>query len=188
MCNCNFFLLMVLLMIIGVIGLVVVVDVLILIGVLVCVMLDINGDGFIDCIEVVKVLCFVVKFDILDVNKDGKFLCEELLCWYGKWYGCGLGGCGDMLVRLDINKDGCISCEEVKVDLCLVVCFDQMDVNKDGYLDKVDCELCMKQYCDVWFVVVDINKDGQISKVEFDVVKGLFGGLCGDVLLVLKVC
>lgn len=168
------FLLLVLLFGIFVFGIVLVVDILIVL-VQYLVKLDINGDGVIDCSEVVVNLCLVVKFDELDRNKDGKFLCDEMLCWQ---YGCcGYGG--ECWVKLDVNKDGCISCDEVKVDLCLVVCFDQFDFNRDGYLDKVDCELCMKQYCDVWFVVVDINKDGQLSKVEFDVVKGLmYGGLC----------
>ena len=49
--------------------------------------------------------------------------------------------CGDCMAKLDTNKDGRISREEAKADPRLAARFDQMDVNKDGYLDKADREL-----------------------------------------------
>jgi len=80
------------------------------------------------------------------------------------------------MAKLDTNKDGRISREEAKADPRLAARFDQMDVNKDGYLDKADRELGRKQHRDAWFAAADTNKDGQLSKAEFDAAKGPVGG------------
>ena len=80
------------------------------------------------------------------------------------------------MAKLDTNKDGRISREEAKADPRLAARFDQMDVNKDGYLDKADRELGRKQHRDAWFAAADTNKDGQLSKAEFDAAKGPMGG------------
>ncbi|WP_421680704.1 EF-hand domain-containing protein [Stenotrophomonas bentonitica] len=142
--------------------------------------LDTNGDGFIDRTEAAKAPRLAAQFDTLDTNKDGKLSREELPRGHGKRHGRGPGGHGDWMAKLDTNKDGRISREEAKADPRLAARFDEMDVNKDGYLDKADRELRMKQHRDAWFAAADTSKDGQLSKAEFDAAKGPFGGPRGD--------
>lgn len=138
--------------------------------------LDTNGDGVIDRAEAAKTPRLAAQFDTLDKNKDGKLSRDELPRWHGKRHGRGPGGREEMMAKLDTNKDGRISREEAKADPRLAARFDQMDVNKDGYLDKADRELGRKQHRDAWFAAADTNKDGQLSKAEFDAAKGPMGG------------
>jgi len=138
--------------------------------------LDTNGDGVIDRAEAAKAPRLAAQFDTLDKNKDGKLSRDELPRWHGKRHGRGPGGREEMMAKLDTNKDGRISREEAKADPRLAARFDQMDVNKDGYLDKADRELGRKQHRDAWFAAADTNKDGQLSKAEFDAAKGPVGG------------
>lgn len=138
--------------------------------------LDTNGDGVIDRAEAAKAPHLAAQFDTLDKNKDGKLSRDELPRWHGKRHGRGPGGREEMMAKLDTNKDGRISREEAKADPRLAARFDQMDVNKDGYLDKADRELGRKQHRDAWFAAADTNKDGQLSKAEFDAAKGPMGG------------
>lgn len=138
--------------------------------------LDTNGDGVIDRAEAAKAPRLAAQFDTLDKNKDGKLSRDELPRWHGKRHGRGPGGREEMMAKLDTNKDGRISREEAKADPRLAARFDQMDVNKDGYLDKADRELGRKQHRDAWFAAADTNKDGQLSKAEFDAAKGSMGG------------
>jgi len=138
--------------------------------------LDTNGDGVIDRAEAAKAPRLAAQFDTLDKNKDGKLSRDELPRWHGKRHGRGPGGREEMMAKLDANKDGRISREEAKADPRLAARFDQMDVNKDGYLDKADRELGRKQHRDAWFAAADTNKDGQLSKAEFDAAKGPMGG------------
>lgn len=138
--------------------------------------LDTNGDGVIDRAEAAKAPRLAAQFDTLDKNKDGKLSRDELPRWHGKRHGRGPGGREEMMAKLDTNKDGRISREEAKADPRLAARFEQMDVNKDGYLDKADRELGRKQHRDAWFAVADTNKDGQLSKAEFDAAKGPMGG------------
>jgi len=138
--------------------------------------LDTNGDGVIDRAEAAKAPRLAAQFDTLDKNKDGKLSRDELPRWHGARHGRGPGGRGEMMAKLDTNKDGRISREEAKADPRLAARFDQMDVNKDGYLDKADRELGRKQHRDAWFAAADTNKDGQLSKAEFDAAKGPVGG------------
>ena len=74
--------------------------------------------------------------------------------------------------RLDTNQDGRISRAEVTAGQArFAERFDAMDVNKDGFIDKADRELRIKQRTDAWFAAADTDKDGKLSRAEFDAAK-----------------
>lgn len=80
-----------------------------------------------------------------------------------------------MWAKLDANKDGRISRDEAKADSKFAARFDQMDINKDGFVDRADREQRMQQHRDAWFAKADTDKDGKLSKAEFDAASKLRG-------------
>lgn len=133
--------------------------------------LDVNGDGKIDRQEAAASPWLARQFDTLDKNKDGVLSSDEL----PRGPHGGPRGPGerwhDRMAGLDTNKDGRISAEEANADPKFAEHFAKMDLNKDGFIDKADRELGMKQRRDAWFAKADTNKDGQLSKAEFDAAK-----------------
>jgi len=135
--------------------------------------LDTNGDGVIDRAEAAKSPRLAQDFDKLDKNKDGKLSKDEL-----PQRGDFRRGGHDFMAKLDTNKDGRVSRDEAKADPKFAARFDEMDVNKDGFVDKADFQARMKQRQDAWFAAADTDKDGKLSKAEFDAAaaKRPFGG------------
>jgi Ca2+-binding EF-hand superfamily protein len=134
--------------------------------------LDVNGDGKIDKTEAAASPELAKQFDTLDKNKDGVLSRDELPRPPHGDRRRGPGERGhDRMSKLDTNKDGRISAEEAKADPKFAEHFAKMDLNKDGFVDKADRELGMKQHRDDWFAKADTNKDGQLSKAEFDAAK-----------------
>lgn len=140
--------------------------------------LDTNGDGAIDRKEAAGHPRLADKFDQLDKNKDGKLTKEEMpprpeRGHDRRGHGGQRGeGPRDGMARLDTDKDGRISRAEVKAgEDKLAARFDQMDVNKDGFIDKADHELSAKQRRDEWFTAADTDKDGKLSRAELDAAK-----------------
>ena len=130
--------------------------------------LDTNNDGKISRAEATANPWLAKQFDALDKNKDGVLSRDELPHPPRGERGRGPG---EWMSRLDTNHDGRISAAEAKADPKLAARFAQMDVNKDGFVDKADFELKMKQRRDDWFAKADTNKDGLLSKAEFDAAK-----------------
>ena len=78
--------------------------------------------------------------------------------------------------RLDTDKDGRISRDEANAGKgAFAQRFGEMDVNKDGYLDRADRELRMTRERTAFFGGADGNKDGKLSRDEFVVEQGARG-------------
>lgn len=147
--------------------------------------LDANSDGSIDRAEAAKSPRLLEKFDAIDTNKDGKLSKEEMPRRGGDRgpgkHGPRDGGPREAMAKLDTDKDGRISrAESTASEGGFATRFDQMDVNKDGYVDRTDHELRSKQRKDEWFASADTNKDGQLSRDEVDAAKPKHDGRGGD--------
>ncbi|WP_369976333.1 EF-hand domain-containing protein [Xanthomonas bundabergensis] len=139
--------------------------------------LDKNGDGVVDRSEAAANPRLAEHFDALDKNHDGKLTPDEFPR-HGRHGERGeRGGRGDhraLLAKLDTNKDGRISRDEAKADPKFAERFAEMDVNKDGFVDRADFELRAKQHRDAWFAKADTNKDGMLSRAEFDAAQSMW--------------
>jgi hypothetical protein len=77
-----------------------------------------------------------------------------------------------MIMEADANKDGKVTVQEAQA--MRVARFDQMDANKDGFLDKDEMKAAWKEHGHRghrgdhgMMKDADANKDGKISKAEF---------------------
>ncbi len=140
--------------------------------------LDKNGDGFIDRAEAAAHPRLAGKFDELDKNKDGKLSADERPQRAGKWgrkgHGpqAGLHGRGFGHGKLDADRDGRISRAEAAADARFAARFDQADANKDGFVDRADREAHAKQRRDQWFAAADADRDGKLTHAEIDAADG----------------
>ena len=139
--------------------------------------LDANKDGAIDRAEAAKAPKLAEKFDQLDKNKDGKLGADERP-QRGKGHrGGDRGGHGGMMRAADTDKDGRISRAEANAAQAPSgERFEQMDVNKDGYLDRADMQARATQRRGECFAAADADKNGQLSRAEFD----KMGEACGS--------
>ena len=138
--------------------------------------LDSNGDGSVDRSEAAKHSRLAGKFDELDKNKDGKLTKEEMPARQGHGQDRRGHGPREAMSRLDTDKDGRISrAEATAAEGRMASRFDQMDANKDGYVDGADHEIRAKQRKDEWFASADTDKDGKLSRAEVDAAKPKHG-------------
>lgn len=132
--------------------------------------LDTNGDGVIDRQEAAANPRLSQRFDELDKNKDGKLSRDEMPAprhggRNGHRHG-GMHGPRDgsamLLRRMDTNHDGRVSAAEYRAY------FDQLDVNKDGFIDQADRQARAEQRRAEWFAKADTDKDGKLSPAELE--------------------
>ena len=137
--------------------------------------LDSNGDGSVDRAEAAKHPRLAGKFDELDKNKDGKLTKEEMPR-HDRGHGKHGDGPREAMTKLDTDKDGRISRAEATAgEGRMASRFDEMDANKDGYVDRADHEIRAKQRKDEWFAAADTDKDGKLSRAEVDAAKPAHG-------------
>ena len=131
--------------------------------------LDTNGDGAIDRSEAARSPRLADRFDELDKNKDGKLAKEEMPRRDDRGRGKRGHDRHGMMMKLDSDQDGRISRAEAAAgDGKMAPRFDQMDANKDGFIDRADHELRARQRSDEWFAGADTDKDGKLSRAEMD--------------------
>ena len=133
--------------------------------------IDVNGDGVIDKVEAAKAPRLAAKFDLLDIDKDGKLSAgERPQRAHGKRHG---GKRGDRTQALDTDKDSRISRTEANAgNPGFAARFTEWDANKDGYLDRTDMQLRASRERAEFFGGADANKDGKLSRDEFAVEQG----------------
>ena len=135
--------------------------------------LDINNDGVIDRAEAAKAPRLAERFDQMDTNKDGKLSADERAQMRGKHRRGARGDGHGRMMALDTDNDGRISRSEASAgNAKFAERFDQMDVNKDGYIDRADRQARMAQQRAEFFKGADANRDGRVTRDEFIVERG----------------
>lgn len=130
--------------------------------------LDANNDGVIDRAEAAKHERLAGKFDQLDKNRDGKLSADERPQRMGQHGRRGMGKRHGAMMQADTDKDGRISRAEAAADPKLAARFNEMDGNRDGFMDRADWDAKARERKETWFTSTDSNRDGRVSKAEMD--------------------
>ncbi len=134
--------------------------------------LDANGDGVVDRTEAANHPRLAGKFEQMDKNQDGKLSQEEMPRRGDRAKGRSGEGAREMMNKLDTDQDGRISRAESSAgEGRLAGRFDEMDANRDGFIDQADLEIRGKQRKEAWFAGADTDKDGKLSRAEMDAAK-----------------
>jgi Ca2+-binding EF-hand superfamily protein len=89
---------------------------------------DTNGDGMISRAEAAALPMIAKHFDEIDANHDGQITADELRAFHEKRR-------AEQFKKVDTNGDGKISKAEAQANAPrLYEHFDQLDINKDGFL------------------------------------------------------
>ena len=130
--------------------------------------IDTNNDGVIDRAEASQHARLAGKFDQLDKNRDGKLSADERPQRMGKHGRRGKGGHYGAMMKADVDKDGRISRAEAAASPKLAARFNEMDGNRDGFMDRADWDAKARERKEAWFTSTDSNRDGRVSKAEMD--------------------
>ena len=144
---------------------------------------DANADGVITKEEAAKFPRLAEKFAQLDKDKDGKLVRAEMPMHRAGMRGQagGMRGQHGGMRALDTDGDGRISRAEMQAGKSgMDQRFAQMDVNKDGYIDKADRQARMAERRAECFAKADTDKNGQLSRAEFDRMGEACGRMHGD--------
>lgn len=130
--------------------------------------LDINNDGVIDRAEAARNERLAGRFDQLDSNRDGRLTADERPQRMGKHGRRGMGGRHGAMLKADADKDGRISRAEAAAMPKLAAKFNEIDGNRDGFVDRADWQAKARERKEAWFTATDSNRDGRLSRAEMD--------------------
>ena len=130
--------------------------------------LDTNNDGFIDRAEAGRHERLAEKFDQLDKNRDGRLAPDERPQRMGKHGRRGMGGHHGAMMKADADKDGRISRAEAAAHPGLASRFNDLDGNRDGFVDRADRDAKARERKDAWFTSADSNRDGRLTQAEME--------------------
>ncbi|MEO6366027.1 MAG: EF-hand domain-containing protein, partial [Luteimonas sp.] len=98
-------------------------------------------------------------------NNDGRLTADERPQRMGKQ---GRRGHHGAMMQADANKDGRISRAEAAANPKLATKFNEIDGNRDGFLDRTDWQAKARERKEAWFMSADGNKDGRLSQAEME--------------------
>jgi Ca2+-binding EF-hand superfamily protein len=95
---------------------------------------DTNGDGMLSRDEARALPMIAKHFDEIDANHDGQITSDELRAYHQAMREGRKEKGAERFQKLDADGDGRISRAEAQASPRLAAHFDELDVNKDGFL------------------------------------------------------
>ena len=126
--------------------------------------LDANGDGAIDRDEAANAPRLAEQFEQLDADHDGRLGPDER----PQRGGGGRGDANGKLRALDTDGDGRIDRDEAAAKPDVAQRFEQLDANRDGFLERSDFQARKARSRGECFAQADADGNGQLSRGEFD--------------------